>query len=96
MFGKLAVVEGCVEAVSLHQFPMVAESVGSITDYVKKNAIGLAIAAALGAGGMAGIPKAFDAAKDVKHNIQEQIVKDDKERWSSKEVLKYVHAMKLL
>lgn len=67
------------ESFEKHQFPMVAESVGSITDYVKKNAIGLAIAAALGAGGMAGVPKAFDAAKDVKHNIQEQIVKDDKE-----------------
>ena len=62
------------------QFSMVAESiVGPITDYVKKNAIGLAIAAALGAGAAVGVPKVVDAAKDLKHNVQEQITQDNNE-----------------
>ena len=55
-----------------YQFPMVAESVaGSISDYVKKHAIALAIGAALGAGGAVGASKAVDAAQDLKQTAHE-------------------------
>lgn len=57
-----------------YQFPMVAESVaGSISDYVKKHAIALAIGAALGAGGAVGASKAVDAAQDLKQTAHEYV-----------------------
>jgi len=56
------------------QLPMVAESAGStISDYIKKHAIALALGAALGAGGAAGIPKAIDAAGDLNAKAHELV-----------------------
>ena len=71
---------------------MVAEGVGStITDYVKKHALALAIGAALGAGGVTGIPKAIDAAGDLGAKATEAVQKSRKDaetidrvaRWNS-------------
>ena len=68
------------DSVEKKQFPMVAESVGStISDYVKKHAIALAIGAALGTGAMVGVPKAVDAAGDAAravHTIADVAQKD--------------------
>ena len=53
---------------------MVAEGVGNtISDYVKKHALALAIGAALGAGGATGIPKAIDAVGDLKTKAHEAV-----------------------
>lgn len=61
-------------SIEKRQFPMVAESVtGTISDYVKKHALALAIGAALGAGVTAGAPKAIDAVGDLKGKAHEAI-----------------------
>ena len=61
-------------SIEKRQFPMVAESVtGTISDYVKKHALALAIGAALGAGVTAGAPKAIDAVGDLKAKAHEAI-----------------------
>jgi len=59
-------------SIEKRQFPMVAESVtGTISDYVKKHALALAIGAALGAGVTAGAPKAIDAVGEVRNASHE-------------------------
>ena len=61
-------------SIEKRQFPMVAESVtGTISDYVKKHALALAIGAALGTGAAVGVPKAVDAAGDVKNAAHEMV-----------------------
>jgi hypothetical protein len=80
------------DSVGTKQYPMVAESVGSsISDYVKKHAIALAIGAALGTGAMVGVPKAVDAAGDLGAKATEAVQKSRKDaetidrvaRWNS-------------
>lgn len=59
-------------SIEKRQYPMVAESVtGTISDYVKKHALALAIGAALGAGVTAGAPKAIDAVGEVRNAAHE-------------------------